>query len=73
VKAKRSLASYAYSKWHCCRRTILELFFPLQIGRAIHQHMTHEQPRMMFLHYWGRGQAAALANAIKVALSLTKS
>jgi hypothetical protein len=28
--------------------------------------MTHEQPRMMFLHYWGRGQAAALANAIKL-------
>src|SRR5213592_1779810 len=22
---------------------------------AIHQHMTHEQPRMMFLHYLGRG------------------
>lgn len=39
---------------------------------AIHQHMTHEQPRMMFLHYWGRGKATALANAIKAALSLTK-
>src|SRR5438128_8059901 len=22
---------------------------------AIHQHMTHEQPRIMFFHYWGRG------------------
>src|SRR5205809_4941309 len=22
---------------------------------AIHQHMMHEQPRMMFFHYWGRG------------------
>jgi hypothetical protein len=20
---------------------------------AIHQHMTHEQPRILFLHYWG--------------------
>src|SRR5213596_2864604 len=32
---------------------------------AIHQHMTYEQPRMMFFHYWGRGQAKDLANAIK--------
>lgn len=32
---------------------------------AIHQHMTHEQPRMMFFHYWGRGGAKALAKAIK--------
>jgi hypothetical protein len=32
---------------------------------AIHQHMTHEQPRMMFFHYWGRGRAKNLANAIK--------
>ena len=38
---------------------------------AIHQHMTHEEPRIMFLHYWGRGKAAELANAIKRALSLT--
>ena len=40
---------------------------------AIHQHMTHEQPRMMFLHYWGRGQAAALASAVKKATALTKT
>lgn len=32
---------------------------------AIHQHMTHEQPRMMFFHYWGRGRAKDLAQAIK--------
>jgi hypothetical protein len=32
---------------------------------AIHQHMTHEQPRMMFFHYWGRGNAKDLAQAIK--------
>jgi Domain of Unknown Function (DUF1259) len=32
---------------------------------AIHQHMTHEQPRMMFFHYWGRGRAKDLANATK--------
>lgn len=34
---------------------------------AIHQHMTHEQPRMMFFHYWGRGPAKNLAEAIKSA------
>jgi len=32
---------------------------------AIHSHMTHEQPRIMFFHYWGRGRAKDLANAIK--------
>src|SRR5437762_6212664 len=32
---------------------------------AIHQHMTHEQPRMMFFHYWGRGSAKDLAQAVK--------
>ena len=32
---------------------------------AIHQHMTHEQPRMMFFHYWGRGRAKDLAQALK--------
>ena len=32
---------------------------------AIHQHMTHEQPRIMFFHYWGRGAAKDLAQAIK--------
>jgi len=34
---------------------------------AIHQHMTHEQPRMMFFHYWGRGKAKELAENIKSA------
>ena len=32
---------------------------------AIHQHMTHEQPRMIFFHYWGRGSAKELAEAIR--------
>jgi Domain of Unknown Function (DUF1259) len=35
---------------------------------AIHSHMTHEQPRILFFHYWGRGQAKELAQAIKGAL-----
>jgi len=34
---------------------------------AIHQHMTHEQPRIMFFHYWGRGRAKELAENIKSA------
>jgi hypothetical protein len=32
---------------------------------AIHQHMTHEEPRIMFFHYWGRGTTKDLANAVK--------
>lgn len=32
---------------------------------AIHQHMTHEEPRIMFFHYWGRGPAKKLAEAVK--------
>ena len=32
---------------------------------AIHQHMTQEEPRIMFFHYWGRGRAKDLANAVK--------
>ena len=35
---------------------------------AIHQHMTHEEPRIMFFHYWGRGAAKDLAQAVKGAL-----
>jgi Domain of Unknown Function (DUF1259) len=32
---------------------------------AIHQHMTHEEPRILFFHYWGRGAAKDLAQALK--------
>ena len=32
---------------------------------AIHQHMTREEPRIMFFHYWGRGSAKDLAQAVK--------
>jgi hypothetical protein len=35
---------------------------------AIHSHMTHEEPRILFLHYWGKGPATDLARAIKAAL-----
>ena len=40
---------------------------------AVHQHMTHEEPRIVFFHYWGRGPAAALAQSIKAARGLTNS
>lgn len=36
---------------------------------AIHNHMTGETPRTLFLHYWGRGKAAALAQTLKAALN----
>jgi len=34
---------------------------------AIHSHMTHEEPRIMFLHFWGKGAADELARGIKAA------
>ena len=40
---------------------------------AIHQHMIHEEPRVMFFHYRGRGPATMLAKNIKAALELTSS
>src|SRR5256714_10620658 len=38
---------------------------------AIHSHMTHENPRILFFHYWGHGKAKDLANGIKGALLAT--
>ena len=35
---------------------------------AIHQHMTGEAPRIMFLHYWGIGPTTTLAKGLKAAL-----
>ncbi len=35
---------------------------------AIHNHMTDEEPQYVFLHYWGKGPAAALARGLKSAL-----
>ena len=40
---------------------------------AIHNHMTHEQPRVVFLRYWGAGPARNLANALKAALDAQKT
>jgi len=39
---------------------------------AIHHHMTGETPRLLFLHYWGRGRADALARGVKSALATQK-
>jgi hypothetical protein len=35
---------------------------------AIHNHMTHENPRVVFLHYWNIGPAKKLAAGVKAAL-----
>jgi hypothetical protein len=32
---------------------------------AIHQHMSQESPRYLFLHYWGKGKAGDLARSLK--------
>jgi hypothetical protein len=38
---------------------------------AVHNHMTQEQPRIFFLHYWGVGNAEQLAKGLKAALDQT--
>jgi hypothetical protein len=38
---------------------------------AIHSHMTHETPRILFFHYWGRGVATDLAETVKSGLLIT--
>jgi hypothetical protein len=38
---------------------------------AIHSHMTEESPRILFLHYWGRGKAVDLGTTVKKAVDLT--
>ncbi len=40
---------------------------------AIHSHMTHENPRILFLHYWGRGSVETLAGALKKTLEVQKA
>ena len=38
---------------------------------AIHHHMVGETPRILFLHYWGKGSATGLATTVRKALDLT--
>lgn len=40
---------------------------------AIHQHMAGEEPRVLFLHFWGVGKTEDLAKGIKAALTQTGS
>jgi hypothetical protein len=40
---------------------------------AIHSHMTHENPRILFLHYWGKGPVAKLTGALKHTLDAQKA
>jgi hypothetical protein len=39
---------------------------------AIHQHMIGEEPRIVFLHYWGVGPVSQLAGALRAALDVTR-
>ena len=39
---------------------------------AIHNHMTMENPRIIFLHYWGIGSTADLAKGLRAALDTQK-
>jgi hypothetical protein len=40
---------------------------------AIHHHMTHENPRILFLHYWGKGSADSLTRSLKKTLEVQKN
>jgi hypothetical protein len=40
---------------------------------AIHHHMTHEEPRILFLHYWGKGSSETLAKGVRKALDAQKA
>jgi hypothetical protein len=40
---------------------------------AIHNHMTQETPRIIFLHYWGVGNTRDLARGLRNALDATKA
>jgi hypothetical protein len=39
---------------------------------AIHQHMSGESPRVLFLHFWGVGRTEDLARGIKAAVDTQK-
>jgi Domain of Unknown Function (DUF1259) len=40
---------------------------------ALHNHMLDEEPRFFFLHYWGKGPAAALAEGLRGALAAQRT
>lgn len=38
---------------------------------ALHSHMLTEEPRLFFMHFWGEGDAATLAQGLRAALDAT--
>jgi hypothetical protein len=40
---------------------------------AIHQHMSGETPRILFLHYWGIGRTVDLAKGLRLALDAART
>ena len=40
---------------------------------AIHHHMTGENPRVIFLHYWGIGRTEELARGLLLAMKVTRT
>ena len=40
---------------------------------ALHNHLINESPSVMYLHFWGKGDATTLAQSVKDALSKTKT
>ncbi|HEY3546335.1 MAG TPA: DUF1259 domain-containing protein [Propionicimonas sp.] len=40
---------------------------------AIHNHLLGESPRVMYVHFWGRGPAGRLASTLKAVLALTST
>jgi hypothetical protein len=40
---------------------------------ALHNHLINESPSVMYLHFWGKGDATMLAQSVKDALSKTKT
>jgi hypothetical protein len=40
---------------------------------ALHNHLIHELPRVMFLHFWGQGEVGQLTQHLRQALSKTKT
>jgi hypothetical protein len=38
---------------------------------AVHNHMLNDEPRIFFMHFWGNGDAKALAEGLAAALKQT--
>lgn len=40
---------------------------------AVHNHMLNDDPRMVFVHFWGEGEGVALAHALRAALDTLRT